>query len=203
MMVLLLAALAAAVPPIATETVSEPLRAGDGTTWRTGYDVAFDGEAVRLTVAVRLVAGRGVTAADVHRVRTTWEAAAERVWDGRLALAVDGARYPVRFDLVFLAPSYHHEVVVAPGAGASHALHWNLQDPPDEIAHEVGHLLGAWDEYAEGAVDPEHPRVADDSVMGRLARVPEPHPRHLWTVARWLEGHLGRPVQVVLVKDSP
>jgi hypothetical protein len=51
------------------------------------------------------------------------------------------------------------------------------ENRPGVGAHEVGHLLGAYDEYATGALDPVTPKIEDDSIMGN--DLTKGIPRHL------------------------
>ena len=60
----------------------------------------------------------------------------------------------------------------------SNAKDWYLSENRAGVAaHEDGHLLGAYDEYTGGAVDPATSKVEDDSIMGQ--NLTKGYPRHL------------------------
>jgi hypothetical protein len=64
---------------------------------------------------------------------------------------------PVNVDLVTDGTA-DQVITIIPGWGRSDMLHWYTKDgsPVGEgsAAHEFGHMLGLYDEYAGGAVDP-------------------------------------------------
>ncbi|MCC6785191.1 MAG: hypothetical protein IT457_20240 [Planctomycetes bacterium] len=59
----------------------------------------------------------------------------------------------------------------------SDASDWYLsEDRLGVAAHECGHLLGAYDEYTGGAIDPASKKIEDDSIMGQ--NLTKGFPRH-------------------------
>jgi hypothetical protein len=60
----------------------------------------------------------------------------------------------------------------------SNAKDWYLTETRKGVAaHECGHLLGAYDEYSGGAVEPATNKIEDDSIMGQ--NLTKGYPRHL------------------------
>ncbi|HUW82027.1 MAG TPA: hypothetical protein VMZ31_04415 [Phycisphaerae bacterium] len=121
----------------------------------------------------------------------------EDVWSGKLAVEDGGSQIPIRLELVFTSVTQaHYTVRVFLEPGTTSVVDWCLYAPGltfeelcrQIVAHEVGHMLGAFDEYASGAVDPEAPETwrATDSLMG-VADSESVYPRHLWLVDEALQ----------------
>lgn len=150
--------LSAPVPPLpafAPETLRRRVSAADGRSWDAAFDISSDGEALLLGLRVKLVPGPDVARALLREKAEAWRRAVEGAWSGcALAETSEGRRAPLRLALTFGAADPHHEVIVRGGSGRSSPLHWQLYDPPQRVAHEVGHMLGAYDEYPGGALAP-------------------------------------------------
>jgi len=87
--------------------------------------------------------------------------------------------WDLRFNIDFSDTSGEHLVyfVSSPDYERSNTELWFLSDPrPWVAAHECGHLLGAYDEYTDGALDPNTNLIAN-SLMGSNSTTP--YPRHL------------------------
>ena len=198
----------ASVPaPIPTEAVRRRVVARGGQTWDAAFDLGFDGARIEARVGVRLVPAEGVKQAALRRAAAEWARGAAETWSERVAIEAAGRTFPVLVEIAFegLPPSarpvpVHHQVVVRPGGGPSKALHWNLDDPPRRVAHELGHLLGAYDEYQRGARDPRGLNLPDDrgTVMGaEHAGAIHGRPRHLWLIREWFEARTGQAATLV------
>jgi len=127
-------------------------RADGGFAWTVAYDLSLKRSVVQVELRVDLVgADPGATAA-------IWENGAEAIWNQKIFFS-DGTRlYELAFDLDFTDTGAHQVVTVYNGAGRDNMTNWYLEQPGwgqdylDEIvAHEMGHMLGAFDEYAGGA----------------------------------------------------
>jgi hypothetical protein len=198
---------APAPAPIPVETVRRRVVARGGQAWDAAFDLSFDGARIVARVGVRLVPADGVGLLALRQAASVWALAVAETWSGRVALESGGRTFPVRVEIVFegLSPSarptpVHHQVVVRQGAGPSKALHWNLADPPRRVAHELGHLLGAYDEYRRGARDPRGLNLPDDTgtVMGaEHAGAIHGRPRHLWLIREWFEARAGTEASLV------
>ena len=139
-----------------------------------------------------------------ERERAALERAVER-WSGEVAGALGGSsaagglRARVWFDVVG-RPVPPHMRVVAVGRGTRmDQARWEVGSSPEELAHEVLHLLGLPDEYVDesqalrGTASHIAVHEGDGSVMG-LAAVGEPDsarllPRHAWRIAAVAGGH--------------
>jgi serralysin len=127
-------------------------RADGGFAWNVAYRMT--GTETGVTVALRI----DLVGADAGAVAPIWEKGAEDLWNRQFFLS-DGTRlYELALDVAFVETGAHQTVTVFGGTGRANMLNWYLTpegwgtDFHDEIAaHEIGHMLGAFDEYAGGA----------------------------------------------------
>lgn len=146
-----------------------------------------------------------VSDTDIEKSRSECEAA----WSNRFYVkrrgctgATECCRWKIKLKVVFSTsesnPDYAIVFVGSPGGpGRSNVLAWfmreeyadgSVHDVRDNVhAHEMGHMLGAWDEYTGGASKPGGP-ITDDSLMGANLNPPKAH--HLADVAELLRQRL-------------
>jgi hypothetical protein len=101
----------------------------------------------------------------------------------------------VRVVVRFVESGQHHDVNLFQGAGQANATNWTrVKTRANSYAHETGHLLGWFDEYAAGAVGPA-PRwtVQSGVVMNTGLRVPA---EYYWDFSDWLAGRVHEPWSV-------
>jgi len=175
---------------IPRETLSGRLEAENGFVWRYGYDIGFNGKNLVVQVKVNLVPAGGVTVPMLRQVTPVWEEGIEGIWGHRFVLETpSGRRYPIVIDVSFRGPSFHHDVIVRPGAGGTDALNWNIQDSPELVAHEFGHLIGQFDEYVKGAQAPNAAMVDPESIMASNPGVnAKSRARHFDPFRKWFVG---------------
>ena len=127
--------------------------ADDPYSWQVRYDISSTGERVNVALFVDLV---GFDPGDP--VKAAWRAGVDDAWNSR-AFFDDGTRLiPVELTFDFVDFGAHQTVNVFAGAGRFDMTNW-YQTPlgwgdayhDESAAHEVGHMLGAFDEYAGGA----------------------------------------------------
>lgn len=141
-------------------------------------------------------------------MKAAWLNNALSVWGNHFRLKRRGCEsndaaccaWPIRIEIQWNETAGDKEVyaVWSQEYERSDARDWYLSDPEAETAgHEVGHLLGAYDEYPDdppAALDPATNLIDDDSIMGMNLTVA--HPRHLHglrdQVARRLNATTGR-----------
>ena len=120
--------------------------------------------------------------------KKAWLENIHKVWGGAFALHRDGCqsgssdccRWKLRVKVEWSDKPGDKTVYAVWAAGweRSNAKDWFLTESRVGVAaHECGHLLGAYDEYTGGAVDPGTNKVEDDSIMG--AKLTRGYPRHL------------------------
>jgi len=148
---------AAALPPAPPALFSaQPVsyyeqRADGGYSWDVRYALGFDGSAFTVQTKIHL------TGDDPGTYRQVWESGIEQIWSNRYSLSDGSAQYAIRIDVQFVDSGADYEVAVHAGTGGGDMLNWHLDTAwgpsyQDELAaHEYGHMLGAFDEYAGGA----------------------------------------------------
>jgi hypothetical protein len=149
-----------------SETITGRMSAKNGFSWRYSYDIAFDKEKIIIQVGIRLVPHGGVTRMDLDRVKSKWEKGIEETWSNKFSIRTSSEQtYPIIVDVSFNRNSSHHQVIVRPGGGRSEIIYWNIMDTPAVAAHEFGHMIGVYDEYKGGALDPKNKMVDATSIM--------------------------------------
>ncbi|MFN3202440.1 MAG: hypothetical protein ACE366_28840 [Bradymonadia bacterium] len=193
--------------PTHTVDVSHRVKTG-GFGWTVKYTLSVYPERISIRLGIKLVSA-GVTAKELRARRAVWEKEVEALWTGKFEAAFGDRRVPIEVDLDFHATHPQHIVLVRPGRGHADKLNWNIEDPAWVIAHEVGHMLGAYDEYAFGAQHPTSPVADASSVMsngvtpkGAKPVTPRTHARHLKDVALWLHKSTGEVVEIVPVSPQ-
>jgi hypothetical protein len=207
---LLAAPLAAEEPPAARtgapETIAASRDGRNGRSWRAAFDLELTPDRVAATLRLRLVPGPGVTRPRLERWRRSWEEAVERRWSGCVALLVHGAPRPITLDVRFVQVDPHHTVVVKEGDDRGvDQLHWSLWSSEIVVAHEVGHMLGAYDEYPGGGQDPAAPSGRPGSLMsGSPSAAARCEVHHLAILEPWARERIGtfRPVALEPDRDA-
>jgi hypothetical protein len=171
--------------------------------WDYSYDLLFQGQTLLAQVDVELVGDDPGTA-----LRNQWEYGVESTWSDHYDI-VDGTYlYPIVLDLVWVTASPDETVAVHAGTGYMDMLNWYTDHPsgwPDAYqgvlaAHEVGHMIGLYDEYYGGAIDPVTQFRATGALMADLGPV---QARYYSSMLGWLEGASGRDLALAPAPDVP
>lgn len=189
-------------PPIedlSEETISDYIQSadvdGDGTpdfAWNSGYDISFESQTLHIEINIQLV---GDDPGDA--LRQQWHDGIEDIWSDSYDV-VDGLyTYPIEVAVNWVDSNPHHVVTVHSGQGRPNMLNWYTDRPggwgdeyQDEIAaHEAGHMLGLYDEYAGGALDPDTQFTTTNSLMADLGPTRD---WHYEQILEWLETGSGR-----------
>lgn len=160
------------------KTVAWRIEAANERAWRAAYDVEIAHGEVVVSVSVGLIPLPEVRRVEVEAREAEWENGVQAIWSGRFGLRVGQRVLPIRLDLSFGQPPYHHEVVVRDFAPRSDQLNWSHRAGVPIIAHEVGHMIGAFDEYRYGGTDPSEPVIDPSSLMSAGSSSGLPHARH-------------------------
>lgn len=102
----------------------------------------------------------------------------------------------VKVDIKFVESGAHHTVNLFKGAGRANARNWTrVKTRANSYAHETGHLLGWYDEYAGGAVG-SAPRwkIQATGVMSSGLVVPK---EYYWDFRDWLKLRTGEDWEIV------
>lgn len=157
-----------------TETISNApagAEAWNGTySWRARFQTRVDQASCRITATVRIRLQGAITGAQ----RVAWETAIENAWTDRFKLCCRCCccpnGYRIAVDVQFVESGEHHVVTV--GNTTTNMTNWGRNDTVD-VSHEVGHMLGALDEYF--TVDGTNwgaGRQPDGSIMNNPANPP-------------------------------
>lgn len=126
-------------------------RADGGFAWHVRFDLSFQNADVLSTLRVKL------TGADPGASKSVWLAGIKEIWNNKV-LFDDGSRlYEAKLNFSFVTSGEHRSVAVHAGTGHFNLDNWYVDsDFPagfddESAAHEVGHMLGAFDEYAGGS----------------------------------------------------
>lgn len=110
------------------------------------------------------------------------KAGVSSVWDYKFAVkdGNTGQVIPI-FVAVTTEGPFNQTVKVHGGNGRSDMTNWFIGDSASTNAHEVGHMMGLFDEYIGGAVDKyPNPTLSNDGLMGlgALNANPVMYPRY-------------------------
>ncbi|MGX7678868.1 hypothetical protein ACSMXN_08210 [Jatrophihabitans sp. DSM 45814] len=142
-----------------------------------GWTAAYAQRGTHITVRIRLVPDRGISAATMDSLRATWQQGIEQKWSNRFGCCDTkdcDCECALTFSVEWVDNNEHHTVQVSAGASRSDMTHWDTEDTGDVASHEFGHMLGHPDEYADSACPSRSPvntgTVMDDNteVVARL-----------------------------------
>lgn len=149
------------------------------------YLRSFDGTRVTADVQINFLfdTALGFDEAERTLYRASVEANVERIWNNKFAITdtITHHTFPVVIDLTTTGPSFDQFVAVHSGSGRADALNWFVGDTASVSAHELGHMLGLFDEYIGGAVNRyPNPTLSGTGLMGfgALTTNPEMFPRY-------------------------
>lgn len=170
-----------------------------GARWRSAFDVRLDSQALMVEVRIQAVAGPGLSTVHLGEAIARWRREVQGFWNDRFHWQTGATSVPICLRVVFTPRRPHYRVVVHADAGRPvDQLNWTRWTPSAVVAHEVGHMLGAWDEYSGPGQDPRTPRVDPGGLMGADAdAATPPRPRHLSFLRRSLleRGAHGRVIE--------
>jgi hypothetical protein len=158
--------------------------------WTVRYLITEESDCrLNLVVRIRLQPDAGITPAQLQTAQTTWEPAIEQAWTGQFPLRRSTGhcaceRYAVSLDVQWVTSGEHHVVQVHAGSGRADMGNFFLNSTGGTAAHEVGHMLGNPDEYADPAC-PNRNVTSDNSIMQTSQRGTV-RPRHYQGFADWI-----------------
>ena len=156
--------------------------------WNASYDISFIDQDLIIDVDVFLT---GFSADS--SLLDIWEQGIESLWSSAFDLFDGNYFYDTVFNIDWLdiASGADHIIEVHEGTGRFNSANFYTDDSlmvqphPDVAAHEFGHLLGLYDEYNGGALNPEN-LIDSTSIMGsgRIAKE-----RHFTQFTDWISGN--------------
>ncbi|WP_448207561.1 calcium-binding protein [Azospirillum sp. sgz302134] len=172
-------------------------RADGGFGWEVKYDLGFDGTAFTVQTRIHL------TGDNPGALQQVWEQGIENLWNNKYSLSDGTNSYAIRFDVQFVAAgNEHYDVTVNNANGRSDMLDWCTQsdwgpDYQDELAaHEFGHMIGCFDEYAGGAT--YNSFAAPGTIMSDLTDALRPN--YMNSIDYYAEHFTGKTFSIV---DAP
>jgi hypothetical protein len=173
-----------------TIQVREDMSSGR-TRWVSAFDVEVSADEIMIGIDISLLLPKAVNRALFKEKVSRWEAAIESVWNDRFYASVDQVELPVKFAIRFTHFKPQHRVIVHPGDWVPNQHNWYIDTPGFVVAHEIGHMLGAYDEYNGGALSPERPVIDSTSIMGGKPSQGRAYARHLALFESKLMGKFG------------
>lgn len=133
--------------------------------WSYSYDIGFFNETLMIDVDIALIGTDPGSA-----LMAQWESGIETLW------STDRFDVPILFNVDWVTTAADYYVTVTAGTGRWDMLHWYTvgaagwgDEYQEEVAaHEYGHMIALWDEYAGGAVDPLTGLIDTGGLMATL-----------------------------------
>ena len=156
--------------------------------WVSAYDINIANNEIRVEINISLLTPKDINRVKLKEKTELWNDAINDTWNNRFYASIDGKKTPITIKVKFSHHKPHHRVVIHPGRWTPNQHNWYINTPAKVIAHEIGHMLGAYDEYRGGALFPEEPIIDTTSIMGSKPLRGAAYPRHLLL----LENKLGK-----------
>ena len=190
------------IPIIKKETIQLNQTANNKVKVNVKYDISVLNKIINIDLFINTIPAGGVTVSELQKVIPLWKEKALKTWSNMFAVKSGlNLIIPINVNVSFTSYNSHHNVIVKPGAGKSDEFNWNIQDNPGLIVHEIGHMLGAFDEYKGGSLNPDTKKVDLTSIMGKNVKKGESKARHFWTVKKWYIEKTGlTDIEIVKIK---
>lgn len=140
--------------------------------WTSAYTVQKTSTQYSVIIKAKLTPARGVTKAQVQKVKDNTSLEFQRYWDSRFQLKDKaGKSLPLRTSLKYVTDRAHLNITLNSGDGRDNLNTWYVNSVAQDRAHELGHQLGMKDEYVDSAAPSRATKKAsgvktDNSLMG-------------------------------------
>lgn len=171
--------------------------------WKTAYDIQFDGNIIDIKVFIKLVRATDVRKIQIEQVKDKWLHKIHSVWSKQYALqTTSGQHYPIHISAKFVRLHPHHEIIIRSQSKKIDEYNWSIHTSPYIISHEFGHMIGAFDEYPSGAIDPQTQLIDLTSIMGRAQSNSTSYARHYKSIQQWFSDHVEQNSTIIKIKTA-
>ena len=157
--------------------------------WTSAFDIVTTPDEITIAIGISLLVPTSVNRPLLDEKIATWKTAIDSSWNYRFYTYVEQVWVPIKFDIRFSHFKPHHRVIIRPGNWTPNQHNWYIDTPAAVVAHEIGHMLGAYDEYNGGALSPQEPIIDSSSIMGGKPAIGVAYPRHLDLLTKMLAEH--------------
>ena len=180
------------IDDISVENINYQIISG-GFGWKASYDIEFSNQDLIIDVDIFLAGDdAGATLENI------WETGIESLWSNTFDIFDGSFYYDTVFNIDWLDTQSlaDHTVNVHNGNGNVNLVNWYTGNPSGWgfqnqgriAAHEFGHMIGLFDEYVGGALDPNG-LIRHNSIMGKNLTLPQED--HFDAFTDWLKLNSG------------
>ncbi len=175
---------------LANSSTIENQMKSDKTRWTSAFNVESSPAEINIHISVSLLIPNNVTRPRLDKQKILWQQSIDNIWNNRFYIQNKNITLPIKINVKFTHFKPHHKVIIHTGNWIPNQHNWYMNIPPNLVAHEVGHMLGAFDEYRGGTLAPSNPIIDTTSIMGSKAQQGVAYPRHLKLLETYLSKQL-------------
>lgn len=165
--------------------------------WNSGFRMDITDQSVNITVFIKPIFDTSINANQRSTVLKKWESAVETAWSHKFAVVTNRSiKQPIIVNVIFSTHSPHHTVIIKKKQARVDEYNWGINTAPNIIAHEFGHMLGAYDEYKKGALSPAN-LIRSESLMGNSFKYSSIHIEHLWLLEKWYKNNIDQKAKLI------
>jgi hypothetical protein len=143
--------------------------------WNYSYTRSFDGTSFTKDIEIKFQFDTNVTV-DQGTYIANAIANVASIWDNKFEIKDDsnGKLFPINVVITTNGP-FNQTVQVHANQNREDMLNWGQNSTAATMGHEVGHMMGLYDEYIGGAVNQyPNPTLSNDGLMGLGALTANP-----------------------------
>ena len=168
--------------------------------WKSAYDIQFDEQIIHVKVLIEPIRTTDVRKVQFEKTKAIWKQKIQYVWSNKYALQTwDNKHYPIQVSVEFTKLKAHHQIIIRHKTTKIDTYNWGIYTSPNIIAHEFGHMIGAYDEYQGGAIDPTTLLIDPSSIMGNSKSSSRTYPRHYTNFQKWFSENIKIKTKIVAI----
>ncbi|BCE03603.1 hypothetical protein [Marinicellulosiphila megalodicopiae] len=180
--------------------IEQQMFAQNNKQWPAKFNVSFFEDFIEIEILIQILSEQSVSGFDLNQVKQNWLDAIDAKYNNRFSVNAFSETIPLVFKVKFSSYKGAHRVVVGSNRFAIDTHHWSVLMDANIAAHEVGHFIGAFDEYSNGATNEKE--IYKGSLMGKNTKTGEMFPRHLKLIESKLSEILSTKAVVVLQMEN-